>query len=96
MTQDRLETIRKMRPPFWEVSLFSLEPGQPIMIETIVCFIDSVAMRKYVLEQRAQSPALLMRTVYRASLAPRQLEHAIDGGRREGDSLIGKNPSTRG
>jgi hypothetical protein len=36
-----------MRLPFWEVSLFSQEPGQPAMIESIVCFSDSVAMRKY-------------------------------------------------
>jgi len=84
-----------MRPPFWEVSLFSLEPGQQIMIETIVCFSDGVAMRKYVLEQRAQSPALLMRAVYRASLAPRQLENAIDGGRRERDSPIARIQGTR-
>jgi hypothetical protein len=40
-------------------------------------------MRKYVLEQRAQSPALLVRTVYRASTAPWQLENAADEGCRE-------------
>jgi hypothetical protein len=61
-----------MRLPFWEVSLFSQEPGQPAMIESIVCFSDSVAMRKYVHERRAESPTILLRTKYRTAIAPRQ------------------------
>ena len=58
-----------MKPPFWEVSIFTSEPGQPITIESISCFSDSAAMRRYVLEQRVQSPTVMIRAIYRTSNA---------------------------
>lgn len=75
-----------MKPPFWEVSLCLLEPGQPIMIESIACFSDSEAMRRYVTEQRTQNPNVLVRTVYRTSIAPRQLVHVQDANDFERDN----------
>ena len=77
-----------MRLPFWEVSLFSQEPGQPAMIESIVCFSDSVAMRKYVHERRAESPTILLRTKYRTAIAPRQSPDTKISGSERCSSLL--------
>jgi hypothetical protein len=57
-----------MRLPFWELSLLSQEPGQPAMIESIVCFGDSATMRKYVHEKRARCPSILLRVKYRMAM----------------------------
>ena len=55
-----------MRPPFWEVSLFSLDDcGQPLMIESIACFNDHAAMCRYVLEMRVRHPTLQIVTRHR-------------------------------
>ena len=48
-----------MRPPFWEVSLFSpSDSEQPMTPQSIACFIDRDIMRRYVLETLLRFPAL--------------------------------------
>ncbi|HEX3408985.1 MAG TPA: hypothetical protein VHS07_01825 [Candidatus Binataceae bacterium] len=69
-----------MRPPFWEVTLFSSgDSGQPTMIDSIACFSDRDTMRRYVRETRLRFPAL--QVVVRHLAGPR------DSARKNKDKL---------